>query len=61
MARPVELGAGLTAHLEERMLMRGVAEVELRAMLESASDLRPARRRADGCFGRAMPETRGSW
>jgi hypothetical protein len=35
---------GFTAHLEERMLMRGVSEVELRMMLEIASGLKPARR-----------------
>lgn len=34
-----------TAHLEERMLMRGLSEVELRAMLEVAVAVQPARHR----------------
>jgi hypothetical protein len=33
-----------TAHVEERMLMRGLNEVELRSMLEGAVELLPARR-----------------
>jgi hypothetical protein len=44
---------GFTAHLEERMLMRGLAEVELRSMLETASALDAA-----GHPGRWLVRTR---
>jgi hypothetical protein len=37
----VDVGLSFTGHAEMRMEQRGVTEVELRAMLERATGLRP--------------------
>jgi hypothetical protein len=42
-----------SVHVEQRMLERGITEVELRAMLESASELNPSH-----VEGRFVAETR---
>lgn len=61
MARPEwwDFELSFTSHVENRMEERGFSEVELRAMLENAGKLEPARR-----GGRWIVRTRhagGAW